>query len=124
MNLIMPISLTKVERLILVQQFRILSLLEPEKKGTYEQKSEILSHGFVSHYDDVFDDGIANEFADEDAEFVCQVLRMFTAIQYSYDNVLTQSEREGIPSTSFPGFDSIAEAPYLSYARLLMSSGS
>ncbi len=86
-------TLTNQERLILINQFRILEKLDPtgiDPEGlgrtTYKKFRVILENGYKFHYSDIF-----GELPEELPASVCEeihgVFRMYSALQFSYKNL-------------------------------------
>jgi uncharacterized protein len=104
--------LTKIERLILINQYEIRKALEPNRATYYDEVIEILSRGYAVLYDEVFP---APEMPKSECELVLDVLQMFRAIEaYKKDH----PEDTGVASdrwAHFRGFDGHSEADCLQF---------
>lgn len=114
-------ELSKKDRLILVNQYRILQKLSKEgyEVADYESKITALLNGYTLHYEDLFDEFSENELSVEESRYVLDVLELYRAIIFSYtrlcgENLVTKLTDKDV---AFPGFDGNEESEYLSYAR-------
>lgn len=114
-------ELSKKDRLILVNQYRILQKLSKEgyEIEDYETKINALLNGYILHYEDLFDEFSETELSVEESRYVLDVLELYRAIIFSYnrlcgENLITKLTDKDI---AFPGFDGNDECQYLSYAR-------
>ncbi|MGD1046340.1 MAG: YfbU family protein [Bacteroidota bacterium] len=116
-------ELTSSERLILTNQYRILSILDPANILKYKQTIEVLTNGFEREY---FHYPFSEIQEDEDAMSVdeCKeifdIICMFISLKESYDFLEDKSgiKRELI---NFLGFDEEKESKQLAYTRYLSS---
>lgn len=113
-------SLSKTERLILANQYRILALLEPDQKEDHEAVRDALQSGYVSAYEQLFDH-IYDDFTREQCSFVVDVLSVFDALQNSYAGL---KDKSGIDENrlAFPGFSGNEETIHMAYCRYVMES--
>lgn len=109
------IKLTNTERLILANQYEILSALK--KDSSYERLSENLRNGHEWLYSQAFD-WISENLSEEKAEHVLTILGIYGDMRDSYK---TLSDKTGIEENEvvFPGFDGNNEAELLMFARAL-----
>ncbi len=112
-------ELNKFERLLLMNQYRILSLLDQSKADHYNKLREALENGYVASYQDDLFAGIRDGLSVEQSAFVLEVMSMYDALQRSYDAL---DDKQGIEEerTKFPGFDSDFELAHLGYARFVV----
>jgi uncharacterized protein YfbU (UPF0304 family) len=111
-------ALSKTERLMLANQYRILEVVVPEEAAYYAKMREALEEGYVSAYEQVFenvDDGLS----EEDCRFVGDTLAVYDALQLCYDNL---SDKSGIDEglLLFPGFAGNYEARHLGYCQFVV----
>lgn len=111
-------SLTRHERLVLSNQYRILALLAPkDDRDHWNRCREIVDRGYehdYRHLGDQIDDDVMSI---EESREVLDILAMFEALGRSGKHVssgLTESERRQL---KFHGFDGNAEAKQLAYVR-------
>lgn len=57
----------KFQRLLLANQFEILSKIDKENKHDYEKKVEILKEGYEIHYDEFIWDELCDQLPKEDS---------------------------------------------------------
>lgn len=113
-------ELTKFERLVLSNQFKILEGLYPEEKEYYEIHRKAIDEGYQLHYNDAFEVLSEDEMSKEDCREVLDILNMYRAITFSYKK-LPDNDKSGIreESIKFRGFDlnDREEAKRLMYTR-------
>ena len=97
-------ELSKVERLLFANQFRILEKLYPDDAEYYENNRIALEEGFQGHYSNIFEGISEDELSEEECEEVIEILNMYRAITFSYQN---SDDKEGISESDirFEGFD-------------------
>ena len=112
-------ELNKFERLLLMNQYRILSLLDQSKADHYNKLREALENGYVASYQGDLFAGLLDGLSVEQCAFVLELLNMYDAIQRSYDAL---DDKQGIEEerTKFPGFESDYELAPLGYARFVV----
>lgn len=114
---------TEVERLILVNQYRILAILDPKNKESYDLAADTFMSGYEGAYDwhtefaDVSRDGLTKAQCDE----VMDILSMYAHLQRSYDRL---QDKSGVKPerVDFPGFDGNSETELMSFCRFLVKS--
>jgi uncharacterized protein YfbU (UPF0304 family) len=112
-------ELDKFERLLLMNQYRILSLLDQSNADHYDKLHDELKNGYVASYQDDLFAGILDGLSLEQCAFVVEVMSMYEALQRCYDAL---DDKQGIEEerTKFPGFDSNYEPAHLGYARFVV----
>jgi uncharacterized protein YfbU (UPF0304 family) len=113
------VELNKFERLLLMNQYRILSLLDQSNADHYNKLRDALENGYVASYRDDLFAGIRDGLSVEQCAFVLEVMNMYDALQRSYDAL---DDKQGIEEerTKFPGFESDYEIAHLGYARFVV----
>jgi len=108
-------NLTKVERLLIVNQFKILENLYPDEAKYYAQQRKAVEYGYTLHYDVVFD-ALYNEMSQSDCQEVLDILSMYRALTFSYQAL---SNKKGIEEDNirFEGFDGNEETSQYLYAK-------
>ena len=111
-------NLSKKDRVILINQYQILSILDTQQASYYEELIEILTSGYQIFYS-MIDEWIDDDIPEEDGRFVLDVLSLYRAIEaYKRSN-----ENEEISSHSwgyFQGFDGNNETSHMLFARFLI----
>jgi uncharacterized protein YfbU (UPF0304 family) len=111
------ITLSKIERLMLANQFKILSVLDPDEAEYYDRVREALNDGFVSAYQDAFNQ-IYDGLSREDCRLVNDAFCVYDAIQRSYKK-LTDTNGIEESAVGFPGFDGNNETSFMAYAEFV-----
>lgn len=111
-------KLTETERLTLINQNKILALLDPDEKEHHERLVQILERGYEFLYSEMTDP-LSEPLSRDDSEFVYDVLDMHLAIR-------AVAEAEGIDLTDgdnsrlqMGGFDGNNEHGLLSFANFV-----
>lgn len=103
----MKMTLTQIERQILFNQNKILSFLDPDNNGEYEQCMEILSSGYEREYNNVFgvnsqDDIYTHTICEETVD----ILNMYRRINNSYAQLSDDKKATlDMDKIKFEGFD-------------------
>jgi len=114
----MALNLTRVERQILLNQNRILSIIDEENRNDYELNIEILESGYELEYESVI--SVYKEVCKiEVCNETIEILDMFRDIKIAVDN-LSPKEKEhlNIDKIKFEGFD--AKNKHHSYAKFMI----
>lgn len=77
------IALSKIERLILSNQYRILEGLYPEDAEQYQENRKAIEEGFELHYEDCFSVLSEDTLTSEECREVIDILSMYRAITFS-----------------------------------------
>jgi len=114
----MTITLTKKDRLILINQYRILAELKRGEESHYLELIDILESGYEVFYSMV-DEWISEDMPEDEGRFVLEVLDLYRAIED-----VKRSSRDphllNHPLSIFPGFDGNNESTYLGFCRFLL----
>ena len=79
------------DRLILVNQYRILASLNKKDEKHYQEKIEILENGYEKLYQNLFENFSSEPLSAKDCNFVMDVLEMYgTGITLSFNNLKTK----------------------------------
>lgn len=111
-------KLEKKDRLMLINQYKILVQLNSNESNYYKELIEILENGyeiFYSMLDQWMDDGMP----EEEGRFVLNILDLYRAIE----DVKRKTRDEQLLThhhAVFSGFDGNNEAGHLSFARFLI----
>lgn len=113
-------ELSKKDRLILFNQYKILEALYPEEADFYALNREIVESGYKIHYSDI-SQNISNEMNIEDSKEVLNILDMYRALYFSVEEYKKGVDKKykGI-EIKFPGFDGNSEAEQLVYAKFYL----
>jgi uncharacterized protein YfbU (UPF0304 family) len=120
----MDISLTDAERLILANQYRILSYLDRNEGESWSQLSDQLRDGHAWLYDSYLKMSMSPVLSEDDARFVIRVLALYSEMRDSY---LALNDKGGISDHDvlYPGFDGndSYEAVLLRFTEALRTEG-
>jgi uncharacterized protein len=110
------VKLTRVERLILSNQYRILEAVDPRGRSEHAANHEIVESGYELHYEDLAEHIRDSVMSREECSEVLAVLSLYDAMQRGYDQL---EDRSGIEARQldFPGFEGADEARQTAYAR-------
>lgn len=111
-------DLSKKDRVFLINQYRILALLEPNEASHYEELIEILDNGYQVFYSMV-DDWISDDMPEREGELVLDTLSLYRTIEYHKRNN-QDDEVEKHSESYFHGFDGNSETEYMAFARFLI----
>lgn len=113
-------ELSRLDRVILANQYTILQAIDSENAEHYEQALQVLKGGYELEYEAyiaciVYPDTMPYD----ECVLVIDVMDMYMAMQRSYDKLEDKSEiKEG--KLDFPGFDGNHETRYMSYAEFVV----
>jgi uncharacterized protein YfbU (UPF0304 family) len=110
-------NLTKVERTMLLNQYRILELICPENAETYIKCQNILERGYKIFYDEV-----VNVWDELDCQYVLDVAEVFRLMMSSYES-LTDKRGIEIEALKFKGFDGEKDWQFGCFAAYLKKIG-
>jgi len=86
-----PIKLSKKDRLFLINQYKILALLDKEGEEDYYQKCiKILDNGYEFHYH-LLDQFIDDPMSKEESREILDILSMFRVLNDSYKQLKDKS---------------------------------
>ena len=111
-------KLSRVERWILSNQYRILEQIYPNEADSLARQRRVLEEGFELEYNwiaqHIYED--QDTLSSEECKEVIQILSMFSAIKRTYEAL---DDKSGIDewTTKFAGFDGNTETSQLAYAR-------
>lgn len=100
----MDIKLTDAERLILSNQYRIMSLLDKNEEDCWKQLSEQLRNGHAFLYDSHLQMTMRPVLEEGDADFVIKVLGIYSDLSASYAELEEKGDLKE-HDVRFPGFD-------------------
>lgn len=118
------VKLTRVERWILANQYRILEVLQPDDAGHFRHAREALESGYELEYasiaENVYDD--PHILSIGDCTEVLDTLAMYESLQQAYDEL---TDKSGIEEhqVRFPGFDGNNESTRIGYCRHFCERG-
>ena len=112
-------KLSRTERWMLANQYRILAALDPARAAQYNDCVVALEKGYAKVIDRMAEHVARDDTDHKESEEVDEILAMFDALQRGY-RVLEDPYGIDAGQLRFPGFDAKTEADYLGYARFLI----
>jgi uncharacterized protein len=115
-------SLTKVERLMLSNQYRILAKLNADddyQRRSFERIAEIFESGYVQMYRHAFEH-ISEQLSTEVTEEVLSILDMHRIMLLALGE---KPDPRDVERVRFKGFDANNEGEYLSFAKFFCDGG-
>jgi uncharacterized protein YfbU (UPF0304 family) len=114
-------KLTRAERWILSNQFRILEALYPDEAESFQKAREVVEEGYELNYDWITQHISPDNhmLSDEECREIIDILAMFSALKDSYQNLTDASEIEE-QAITFGGFDGNSETTQRDYVLFLV----
>jgi uncharacterized protein len=115
-------KLTRLERLILANQYRILGHFEPENANESQGFCRALESGYEAEFERIATGIDADILNAEECHRVVDVMSMYLALQSAYTRL---DDTTGIDPglTAFPGYDGNEEGSRAAYARYCQGQG-
>lgn len=114
-------KLSKLDRLIMSNQYRILEKLIPEEAEYYERNRKAIEEGYTLHYEQLTE-FLYDELAEEQCKEVLDILDMYRALTFSFQRL---EDKTGIKEyyIKFPGFDGNdeLESKMMGYTRYFIN---
>ncbi|GAB7219814.1 YfbU family protein [Vibrio comitans] len=114
-------EMTNAQRLILSNQYYLMSKLSPENKDKYERLQTIVERGYGLQMRELDKDFGA--ISESECREVIDIMEMYHAMQESF-NMLATAEQANVDKRRlmFLGFDIATEASIVNYVRFLTES--
>ena len=116
------LTLTLAERLLLYNQYQILSKLDSDaEEGHYEHLADIVQSGYASDYSELVE-WFSDEVPAAETEYAKDVLQMFRIMKNAYEKL--GEDKQGITEEdlTFRGFDGHSESHLMGYVAHLQKS--
>ena len=111
-------KITKRDRLILINQFRILASLNKNEADHYEELIDILENGYSIFYSQL-DQWIADDTPEDEGRFVLEILELYRRIE-EVKRVFKDPKIMLHQFSFFHGFDGNNETQYMNFCRFLI----
>lgn len=110
------------ERLILANQYEILSKISEDKSDAsyFENLAEIFRSGYTRNYEEAFRGFEENELSQEDCKFVVDVLNLYRELYKTWEELEEVHEILEEDDVLFQGFDGNEEDQYYAYCKFLV----
>ncbi|NMP27243.1 YfbU family protein [Rahnella sp. SAP-1] len=112
-------EMTHAQRLILSNQYKMMTLLDPDNAERYRRLQTIVERGFGLQMREL--DREFGALAEETCRTIINIMEMYHAMQVSFSN-LTDAAGVDPRRVQFLGFDAATEARYLSYVRFMVNT--
>jgi uncharacterized protein YfbU (UPF0304 family) len=112
-------QLTRTERLILANQYRILRSTDPSEAEFYEKALDALESGYELAIESLFD-SMSEDLDVDECRLVVNAMAVYDAIQRSVGALEDKSVVDDW-HTKFHGFDGNNETAYMTYARFIIN---
>lgn len=116
-------DISNVQRLILSNQYKIMTFLDPDNAERYRRYQTIIERGFGLQMNELERD--FTELSEETCRTIINIMEMYHALQISNTNLRDYlKEKADIDERrlNFLGFDAATESRYLSYVRFLVNT--
>jgi uncharacterized protein YfbU (UPF0304 family) len=111
-------ELTKKDRLLLINQYRILAALNKDEESYYKELIEVLERGYSIFYS-LVDEWVSEDMPEAAGKFVLDILDLYRALEDLKRS--TKDERlMKNPYSYFSGFDGINETQHMGFCRFLV----
>ncbi len=114
-------EMTNAQRLILSNQYYLMSQMNPENAEKYQRLQTIVERGYALQMKELNKEyGCISE---EECQEVLNIMEMYFALQESY-KMLGEADRSDVDSRrlNFLGFDIASESQLVHYVRFLIDS--
>lgn len=112
-------EMTHAQRLILSNQYKMMTMLDPDNAARYSRLQTIVERGFGLQMREL--DREFGELKEETCRIVIDIMEMYHALHVSWTNLKDQQSIDERRVT-FLGFDAATEARYLSYVRFMVNT--
>lgn len=112
------IAPTRLERLILLNQYRLMAMIEPDSPE-HKKAVEALTDGHALPIQ-ALAEWVLDGLNDVDCRFVIHTMAMYDALQRSYKALPAGQKTIKSSEVSFRGFDGNNETEFMSYARFVV----
>jgi uncharacterized protein YfbU (UPF0304 family) len=112
------VEISKKDRVILINQYRILAALNKDEADHYNELIGILENGYEIFYS-MIDEWISDDMPYDEGKFVLNVFDLYRAIEDLKRSSKNQ-ELHDHHHSYFAGFDGNNETQYMGFARFLI----
>ncbi len=112
-------EMTNAQRLILSNQYKMMTMLDPANADRYRRLQTIVERGFGLQMREL--DREFGELPEETCRTVIDIMEMYHALHVSWTN-LKDAQSIDERRVTFLGFDAATEARYLSYVRFMVNT--
>ena len=113
-------TLDKKDRIILINQYKILAALDTDDRSHYKELIDILENGYSIFYN-MIDQWVGDDMPSEEGRFVLDVLDLYRAIE-DFKRSTKNSPIASHAYSFFRGFDGNNETQYMGFCRFLIET--
>ena len=110
-------EMTNAQRLILSNQYKMMTMLDPANAERYRRLQTIIERGYGLQMREL--DREFGELKEETCRTIIDIMEMYHALHVSWSNLQDQQSIDERRVT-FLGFDAATEARYLGYVRFMV----
>ena len=111
-------EITNAQRLILSNQYKMMTMLDPANAERYRRLQTIIERGYGLQMREL--DREFGELKEETCRTIIDIMEMYHALHVSWSNLQDQQSIDERRVT-FLGFDAATEARYLGYVRFMVN---
>ncbi|EKT63865.1 YfbU family protein [Providencia burhodogranariea] len=112
-------EMTNAQRLILSNQYKMMTMLDPDNADRYRRLQTVIERGFGLQMREL--DREFGELSESTCRTIIDIMEMYHALQVSYGN-MNDPQAIDRRRVQFLGFDAATEARYLSYVRFMVNT--
>ena len=112
-------EMTHAQRLILSNQYKLMTMMDPENAERYSRLQIIVERGYGLQMREL--DSQFGALKETTCRAIIDIMEMFHALQVSWANLKDNQNIDELRVT-FLGFDAVRESEILNYVRFLVSS--
>lgn len=118
-------KLTRNDRIILVNQMRILEAVGPnDERDDFKKAADALRHGWELEYEELFQSVWPEGLTTEECQEVLETLSMFVRLRDSYARLDDKSGIDDEYGLKFRGYDGNLEGQFVEYVEFVRRKGS
>ncbi|KAA8997009.1 YfbU family protein [Affinibrenneria salicis] len=110
-------EMTNAQRLILSNQYKMMTMLDPDNAERYRRLQTIVERGYGLQMREL--DHEFGELSEEVCRDIINIMEMYHALQVSWDNLKDKPDIDQ-RRLVFLGFDAATEARYLGFVRFMV----
>ena len=111
-------EMTHAQRLILSNQYKMMTMLDPDNAERYRRLQTIIERGYGLQMREL--DREFGELKEETCRIVIDIMEMYHALHVSWTN-LKDADTIDERRVTFLGFDAATEARFLGYVRFMVN---
>ncbi len=112
-------EMTNAQRLILSNQYKLMTMMDPENADRYQRLQTIVERGYGLQMREL--DSEFGSLKEETCRTIIDIMEMFHALQISWTNLKDNQSISELRVT-FLGFDAVKESEFLHYVRFLFTT--